>query len=303
MGTRRSRAVIVQPRRSRTVILRPGRGAPAVVRYWTGFGPGFLGDLAAFYSACLACAVPTDVCVDGHGRPVVRCQGEVVVSAHRFLAGAAPAVELMLTSAGVRGLARALSALHRLPAAAVPPSVAATNALAFTTSPAVLDELGAGIGTVRAPWAPAAAADLAELRAMIEDGRFAALPHAAVHGDLRTGNLALTGDTVTLYDFEYVSLLPRIVDVTGPVFLAVAERHGRVTATEWLASVVRAYGEVADRPLTSEERRLLPRFADFNHLFHGVGLYLTYLADPDTPAPRVRDKARRVAAYYLARRR
>ena len=45
------------------------------------------------------------------------------------------------------------------------------------------------------------------------------------------------------------------------------------------------------------------QFADFNHLFHGVGLYLTYLADPDTPAPRVRDKARRVAAYYLARRR
>src|SRR5690606_42007223 len=91
VGTRRSRAVIVQPRRSRTVILRPGRGAPAVVRYWTGFGPGFLGDLAAFYSAFLACAVPTDVCVDGHGRPVVRCQGAVVVSAHRFLADAATA--------------------------------------------------------------------------------------------------------------------------------------------------------------------------------------------------------------------
>src|SRR5690606_40565232 len=75
------RGAAVGTRRSRTVILRPGRGAPAVVRYWTGFGPGFLGDLAAFYSACLACAVPTDVCVDGHGRPVVRCQGEVVVRA------------------------------------------------------------------------------------------------------------------------------------------------------------------------------------------------------------------------------
>jgi Ser/Thr protein kinase RdoA (MazF antagonist) len=104
--------------------------------------------------------------------------------------------------------------------------------------------------------------------------RVAALPATYVHWDYHGRNVAFAGPKlVGLFDFEFVSLGPRVVDVARGLFNFGRAGRGlfgpqaiaaRALRGEFCRSFLEAYD--ADSPLTPEEKAAVPAFVTFNFI-------------------------------------
>lgn len=131
------------------------------------------------------------------------------------------------------------------------------------------DTGGLGVGEA------AAALDYLEAQARgaaerMPDERYWRLPQALVHGDYHPANLRFRGpEVVGVFDFDWVSRQPRLVDVADGLILFCGERPEPVQPAdlysltqsftfrpEWMQAFLRPY--LAAHPLTPEECACLP---------------------------------------------
>lgn len=112
----------------------------------------------------------------------------------------------------------------------------------------------------------------ARLLAAIPDERYDRLPHVCIHGDYHPANVKYDGNRVCgLFDFDWISIQPRIRDVVDGIAYFAAIRDGEFNGADIFSLTqtcrfelprirlfAEAYQSHAEGPLTAEEIELLP---------------------------------------------
>lgn len=177
-----------------------------------------------------------------------------------------------------RGAARAgetLATLHRHARDADCTGAVAASFHASTAVRSALERLPMSVTRADPGADPDALAELvAALAAMyeravdeIDDGGFARLPHAVVHGDWHPGNLIFrSGEVAAVIDFDSARVEPRVTEVANAMLQFSLRGEAGVSPLLWpdeldakrMQGLLHGYLLAAEAPLGPDERAMLP---------------------------------------------